>query len=72
MGLATLVLADLKWYKFGLQLGHGRESTLTNFRFADNIILIGRSLLQIKKMIADVSEMGGRVGLQLHPEKTKI
>ena len=57
--------------KFGLQLGHGRESTLTNFRFADDIILIGRSLPQIKKMIADVSEVGGRVGLQLHPE-TKI
>jgi hypothetical protein len=58
--------------KFGLQLGHERESTLTNFRFADDIILIGRSLPQIKKMIADVSEVGGRVGLQLHPEKTKV
>ena len=25
----------------------------------------------MEKMIADVSEVGGRVGLQLHPEKTK-
>ena len=45
---------------------------LSNLRFADDILLIGRSLPQIKQMIADVAIEGAKVGLKLHPEKTKI
>lgn len=35
-------------------------------------MLLGRSLLQIKQMIAGVFAEGSKVGLQLHPETTKI
>jgi hypothetical protein len=63
-----------KWgaRKYGIQLGFGHDSTVTNMRFADDILLIGRSLQQIKRMIADVASEGARVGLELHPRKTKI
>ena len=62
-----------KWLskKYGFQIGYTSESILTNLRFADDIVLIGRSLPQIKQMIADVSIESARVGLQLHLEKTK-
>ena len=63
-----------KWRarKIGMQLGHSPESVLTNLRFADDILLVGRSLHQIKQMIADVAAEGAKVGLELHPSKTKI
>ena len=63
-----------KWHskRFGLQLGHVAESAVTNLRFADDILLVGRSLPQIKQMIADVCAEGEKVGLYLHPDKTKI
>jgi hypothetical protein len=63
-----------KWTRkqYGLQLGHIPETLLSNLRFADDILLIGRSLPQLKKMIADVVLEARRVGLELHPQKTKI
>ena len=45
---------------------------MTNLRFVDDIVLIGRSLPQAKKMIADVKSAGAEVGLELHPAKTNI
>ena len=45
---------------------------LTNLRYADDILLVGRSLPQIKQMIADVAVEGAKIGLQLHSDKTKI
>lgn len=63
-----------KWQarKYGIQLGYNLQTVITNLRFADDILLIGRTLPQIKQMIADVATEGAKVGLQLHPEKTKI
>ena len=58
--------------KYGLQVGYGANSVVTNLRFADDILLVGRSLPQIKQMIADVSIEGAAVGLELHPEKSKF
>ena len=58
--------------KYGVQLGHVKDTMITNLRFADDILLVGRSLPQIKQMIADIIEEGGNVGLELHPQKTKI
>jgi hypothetical protein len=55
-----------------MQLGDGPGSVVKNVRFADDIILIGRTLPQIKQMIADVSTECARVGLELYPEKTTI
>ena len=63
-----------KWSskKYGIDIGSVSDSHLTNLRFADDILLLGRSLPQIKQMIADVFAEGSKVGLQLHPEKTQI
>ena len=58
--------------KYGIVLDPNLQETLTNLRFADDILLIGRTLPQIKQMIADVMESCKKVGLSLHPEKTKI
>ena len=57
--------------------GHGitlkpREENLTNLRFADDILLITRSLESMTEMIADLSAEARHIGLQLHPDKTKI
>jgi hypothetical protein len=63
-----------KWKerKYGVQLGYSIDDMITNLRFADDILIIGRSLPQIKQMIADIREESAKVGLELHPEKTKI
>ena len=65
----------VKWAKrgYGIQVDYGKEEeALTNLRFADDILLTARSLPQIKQMLSDVAEECERVGLALHPEKTKI
>ena len=64
----------VKWQskKWGIQLAYGADSIMANLRFADDILLIGRSLHQVKQMLADVREEGAKVGLELHPAKTKI
>lgn len=63
-----------KWKerKYGVQLGYSSNTMVTNLRFADDILVVGRSLPQIKQMIADIVEEGAKVGLELHPAKTKI
>ena len=58
--------------KYGMELEPQLEERLTNLRFADDMLLIGRSLPQIKQMLKDLAEECGKVGLHLHPEKTKI
>ena len=64
----------LRWSekKYGVQLGHVNSAIVTNLRFADDILLVGRSLPQIKRMLADVIDEGKKIGLELHPQKTKI
>ena len=57
--------------------GHGialrpREEHLTNLRFADDILLITRSLPSVTEMISDLNAEAKNMGLHLHPEKTKI
>ena len=63
-----------KWAKkgWGVHLGWGVEEKMTNLRFADDILLTARTLPQIKKMLGDVADAAGKVGLELHPGKTKI
>ena len=63
-----------KWKskKFGIELEQWFDNNLTNLRFADDILLIGRTLPQIKKMPSDIAEECEKVGLALHPDKTKI
>ena len=63
-----------KWKakKYGLDVDANLQEYLTNLRFADDLLLIGRSLPQIKQMLADLMIECEKVGLSLHPEKTKI
>ena len=59
--------------KFGVQVDqHTDNDFVTNLRYADDILLTARSLPQIKKMINEVAIEAGKVGLKLHPDKTKI
>ena len=54
-----------------MQLGLGRGSAQTNLRFADDVLLAGRTLPQAERMLADVVAEAGKAGLSLHPEKNK-
>ena len=45
---------------------------LNNLRFADDLLLIGRSRAQVKHMLEDLSREAGKVGLKLHLGKTKV
>ena len=48
------------------------ETRLTNLRFADDVLVIGRSLKQVTEMLTLLKAETGKCGLELHPEKTKI
>ena len=62
-----------KWSqkKYGIQLSQASSTNLTNLRFADDILLVGRSLPQIKAMLSDVAAAAAEVGLDLHPDKPR-
>ena len=49
-----------------------RKYGITNLRYADDILLIASSLPQIKRMLTDLNQEAEKVGLKLHPGKTKI
>lgn len=55
-----------------MQLRYGNYTMVTNLRFADDILVVGRSFPRIKRMIQDIQEEGAKVRLELHPGKTKI
>ena len=63
-----------KWRKrkYGIELQPSYEEHLTNLRFADDLLLIGKTLPQIKQMLMDMAVECAKVGLNLHPGKTKI
>ena len=64
-----------KWAKRGHGvkiLPSGEDRFLQNLRFADDLLLIGKSLPQVRQMLEDLAEGAGEVGLQLHTGKTKI
>ena len=57
---------------WGIQLGEGRDHLLCNLRFADDVLLVARSRRQLASMIEDLIDATRRVGLELHPDKSKI
>ena len=63
-----------KWSRkgWGVQVGWMTDEKLTNLRFADDVLLIARTLPQLKMMLQDIIDAANAVGLQLHPDKTKI
>jgi hypothetical protein len=58
--------------KYGIQMGTLDSSRIANLRFADDVLLFGRSLPQVTNMLEEVYTEAQACGLQLHPEKTKI
>ena len=63
-----------KWIKagLGLQVGHSDLTQLTNLRFADDILLVSRSVFGIRRMLCDLIVAAKKRGLELHPKKTKV
>ena len=61
------------WEKkgYGVRLSLTSRS-LTNLRFADDVILFAKSQKQITTMLSDIQREAMRTGLELHPDKTKI
>ena len=50
---------------FGIQLGHSAKTRLTNLRFADDVLLIGRIKAAIARMLTDVYDLARDCGLEL-------
>ena len=53
-------------------MGFTDHTQLTNLRFADVILLFANTLRQLKTMLKDIKRAAAKVGLEMHPEKTKI
>ena len=50
----------------------GGAEMLTNLRFTDDLLLIGKSLHQVKAMLEDLMTEAAAYGLETHPDKTKF
>ena len=48
------------------------QTNLLNLRFADDLLLLGRSHFQVQSMLSDIREAAAQVGLSLHFGKTKV
>jgi hypothetical protein len=74
--LLERAIASIKdrWVKngWGIKVGPSREDHLTNLRFADDLLLVSRSLTVLQKMLQELRQAVGDVGLELHLGKTKI
>ena len=62
-----------KWKtkKWGWSLSED-SANLLNLRFADDLLLLGRSVFQVQAMLEDVGNAAKQVGLELHYGKTKV
>ena len=64
-----------RWQKtkgMGICLGDSESDCFTNLRFADDVLLFSTSQVQLQKMMCDFKQSTERVGLKIHPDKTKI
>ena len=65
----------LRWQKkkgMGTYLSDNDHDCLTNLRFADDVLLRASSKEQLLKMLYEFKKSTEKVGLRIHPEKTKI
>ena len=58
--------------KKGIRLSDATEDCLTNLRFADDVLLFSTSLKKLRDMLCDFKASTEKVGLGIHPDKTKI
>ena len=56
----------------GIYLSDHDHDCLTNLRFADDVLLFATSKEQIRKMLCVFKKSTDKVGLRIHPDKTKI
>ena len=56
----------------GFRLGNYESDCLTNLRFADDVLLLSASLVQLQKMMCDFKQRTESAGLKTHRDKTKI
>ena len=64
-----------RWQKkkgMGIYLSDHDRDCLTNLRFADDVMLFATSKEQIRKMMYEFKKATEKVGLRIHPDKTKI
>ena len=62
-----------RWQKrMGIYLSDHDRDCLTNLRFADDVMLFATSKEQIRKMMCEFKKTTEKVGLRIHPDKTKI
>ena len=63
-----------KWIEkgWGIQVGTARGDTIVNLRFADDLLLISKSLKVLMKMMEELKQAIAEVGLELHMGKTNI
>ena len=54
----------------GIEMASGK--CLQNFKFADNVLLVGKSLREVECMLHDFFVDAGCAGLELHPKETKL
>ena len=58
--------------KMGKYLSDHDHDCLTNLRFADDVMLFATSKEQIQKIMNEFKKATEKVGLRIHPDKTKI
>ena len=56
----------------GIYLRDQERDCLTNLRFADDVMLFATSKEQIRNTMCDFKKATEKVGLRIHPDKTKI
>ena len=56
----------------GIYLSNNGHDCLTNMRFADDVLLFATSKEQLQKMVRELKRSTEKVGLRIHPGKTKI
>ena len=64
-----------RWQKkkgVGIYLSDNDHDCLTNMRFADDVLLFASSIEQLQQMLCEFKGSTEKVGLRIHPEKTKI
>ena len=64
-----------RWQKkkgMGTYLSDNDHDCLTNLRFADDVPLFASSKEQLQKMLCEFKQSTEKVGLRIHPGKTKI
>ena len=64
-----------RWQKkkgMGIYLSDNDHDCLTKLRFADDVLLFASSKEHLQKMLCEFKRSTEKVGLRIHPEKTKI